>query len=294
MGRFIELPGVNPSGMPQLITAEVPPVGVIALFDSRDMTTPRDATWAPRNADQGASIIGCSLADMTADQVFGSDNVAGRIERTGKGGMHVILSQKSTGTLGTTTGWAARPRQAVRNWLATTTHSRYLSVWARITRPATVSNYPGCFSAATFNSSPSGNALLWGFDARTGAPYNPQLGKSVAPASWYGVAAGTPARSAVGFQSSAGAVNATTPYAAKTVKWAALGNASGDTVEPFGMGGGGGAPSYVIYRVYMEDLTVSGRTFAQADRSDDALWSTAVGPGGYLSNDTWTNPSVLP
>lgn len=50
----------------------------------------------------------------------------------------------------------------------------------------------------------------------------------------------------------------------------------------------------MIYRVYIEDLTVSGRTYAQVDSIDFALWQAAFAAGGKFYGDTYTDPSTLP
>lgn len=55
------------------------------------------------------------------------------------------------------------------------------------------------------------------------------------------------------------------------------------------------SPSYALYRIYIEDLKLSGRTFEQVKAIDDAEFAKAFGSGGRFSGDTWSNPaSVLP
>lgn len=51
--------------------------------------------------------------------------------------------------------------------------------------------------------------------------------------------------------------------------------------------GTGNAPDIIIYRVYLEDLDVSGLTWEQAKQNDDALYQAAFANGGRLSGDTW-------
>jgi hypothetical protein len=48
--------------------------------------------------------------------------------------------------------------------------------------------------------------------------------------------------------------------------------------------------SWIFYRLYMEDLTASGRTWAQVDAVDKALYDSARGPGGRYNSDTFTAP----
>jgi hypothetical protein len=48
----------------------------------------------------------------------------------------------------------------------------------------------------------------------------------------------------------------------------------------------------VLYRAYIEDLTVSGRTYAQVQALDYALWQAAFAPGGRYAGDTFTPPAI--
>lgn len=53
------------------------------------------------------------------------------------------------------------------------------------------------------------------------------------------------------------------------------------------------SPSYVLYRVYVEDLSLSGRTFDQVRAIDEAEHAKAFGIGGRFHGDTWSNPATL-
>ena len=54
-----------------------------------------------------------------------------------------------------------------------------------------------------------------------------------------------------------------------------------------------GRPSYILYRVYIEDLSKSGRTYEQVKAIDDAEFAKAFGVGGKFYGDTWSNPATL-
>jgi hypothetical protein len=43
-----------------------------------------------------------------------------------------------------------------------------------------------------------------------------------------------------------------------------------------------------LYRLYIENLTVSGRTWAEVDAIDYALYQAAFGAGGRFADDTFT------
>lgn len=53
------------------------------------------------------------------------------------------------------------------------------------------------------------------------------------------------------------------------------------------------SPSYILYRVYIEDLAVSGRTYAEVKAIDDAEFNKAFAPGGRFYNDTWSDPTSV-
>lgn len=48
-------------------------------------------------------------------------------------------------------------------------------------------------------------------------------------------------------------------------------------------------------RAYVEDLTVSGRTYAEVDAIDHALYTKEVlTPGSRYYGDTFTDPATIP
>lgn len=53
------------------------------------------------------------------------------------------------------------------------------------------------------------------------------------------------------------------------------------------------SPSYILYRVYIEDLSLSGRTFDQVRAIDEAEHAKAFSVGGRFHGDTWSNPATL-
>jgi hypothetical protein len=69
---------------------------------------------------------------------------------------------------------------------------------------------------------------------------------------------------------------------------AALGNAMGDSASDYGKVG-----SYILYRIYIEDLTVSGRTYEQLEALDAKAHAQAFGTGGRYAGDTYTNPGAI-
>jgi hypothetical protein len=53
--------------------------------------------------------------------------------------------------------------------------------------------------------------------------------------------------------------------------------------------------SWAFYRAYIEDLTLSGRTWAEVNAIDYALYQAAFGTDGRFEGDTtFTAPSTIP
>lgn len=56
-----------------------------------------------------------------------------------------------------------------------------------------------------------------------------------------------------------------------------------------------GQPSWLFYRFYAEELTISGRTFAQVNALDQAEYTKQVlTPGGRYYGDVFTDPATIP
>ena len=51
-----------------------------------------------------------------------------------------------------------------------------------------------------------------------------------------------------------------------------------------------GIPSWVFYSLYIEDLTVSGNTYAQANALSQAAYASRFADGGIYANDSWSMP----
>ena len=51
-------------------------------------------------------------------------------------------------------------------------------------------------------------------------------------------------------------------------------------------------PSGVVYWIYFEDMTVSGRTYEQCHTAQQAYYEKRFGSGGLYSSDSWTAPSL--
>ena len=183
-------------------------------------------------------------------------------------------------------GAAVIPSTAWRSWLFTTkaaAHQLYISTWLRPTRHGLWSN----FTRFAANGSDPLSLTTYQY-AGTGTPTsrwritaNPsQIGTNVAPVP----VVGQPLRASANV------------IPANATGWVAPLVLAGPVWQtPTGVYYSAGASaSYVFYRLYVEDLTVSGRSYADVDAIDSALHASAFGPGGRYYGDTWTDPALLP
>lgn len=220
----------------------------------------------------------------------------GVVERSGKGGLHVILA--ASALRGTNKGCGIRPPQPVVDWIvANPTHDYYVSIWMKITRFGNESEHtvgysanatPNALSAvlASIGGSPGGcyptGAARIGFrrtrdkwrpadDAAVTAPFADAIMANIAVDSY----TGTPNTSGSTAQSTMMAFGA-------------------GAFGPFNGGAGGMMSSKLLWRSYMEDLTVSGRTYAQVDALDFAEYTKqCLTSGGRYYGDTYTDPATV-
>ena len=204
-------------------------------------------------------------------------------ERSGKGGLHSIQTQLNGVIL---QGMAIRAKTALECYFgANLSHDFYFSRWERQTRAptglepgealfgASTANFAAIHPAgpATLNWAPRPNAyperLIGSFTEPSGAGWTANTGNRFGCHGWRGntnsLAINPPVRPSVHGPITPWASNAT--YVNK-------------------------AASRIVYRLYWEDLTVSGRSYAQVQAADYELWQAAFAAGGRYAGDTFSNP----
>lgn len=224
-----------------------------------------------------------SSVKPTFQNTFVGAPTQGLVERTTKRGLHVITSQTAMDATGRYA--AITLPTSIRDYMYTNTPSRsfYTSMWGRLTRLSTQSTDAlGNFASTT---APATNyaSLLY-----KGAQWFPQSGTGFVGQR------SVPASEALGNFYAAGAENAwsvgTKPGTAAGTEnvfwWGARG-----VYESFQRNK---ANSGVWYRIYIEDLTASGRSFATVDALDKALYDEAFGTGGRFNGDSFTAVGTLP
>ena len=309
MGQFIKIPGVTPGNdrpKVDLVDSIAPDSGGLLLIDAKHPVKPAFSTGVPSNGSTVANVLSAqaaSLLGVTEDAVTTSLTVSlmtatsssstGRLERTAKGGLHVIMP---TGTVDAALGVAIPMPAAIVNYLAANPgHAIFASLWGYLTRPTDGTQGWAAADSGDPSGAGSGSSLLFSF-GNDGTNYpagSTRVGFRRAPAG-----AWRPSGNANIAPSPFILNNGLTGYtgtvgAARRGKAFAVG-ASGTQFRPFPGAATGGNPSGVFYRFYMEDLTVSGRTYAQLDTLDFAAYTAQVlTAGGRYYGDTYTSPSAV-
>jgi hypothetical protein len=193
-----------------------------------------------------------------------NNGVNGKLERSAKGGLHQIASRNAP--IAQDKGAAVLfPAWFADYIVANPTHEFGWSIWQRPTRA-----YAGAGSIIT--SAMANNNVTAG---------------GIAAAPYLGISAGNPVdvvnrvvKSAIPSAPDAAAMK--TERARHAMAFFRRSISNRDHVADL--------PSYIIYRVTMEDLTVSGRTYSAFSAADLVEYNAAFAAGGRYAGDTWTNP----
>lgn len=206
------------------------------------------------------------------------------VERSSKGGLHVVRSQAND-IIGNYSSLQA-PSAITAYLIANPNHAYYMSFWHRVTRVFTTggSPYPG-FAILGVNTSVY---IIQGTPKADGTSVFDSanlLGKAVLGTS--GLSTG------IGFQAEGVSAHTGTPQSANFVAVPYIFGGTGGPYNGYHVGG-----SQILYRSYIEDLTVSAaalgitvaQRYAQVVAADQALYTAAFANGGKFYNDTFTAP----
>lgn len=229
--------------------------------------------------EEAIAAIGSGDEGSTQPLVARTDGTGMTLERTPKKGLHGLISQ--SGNLAAGVGMEINMRSPMRTYMRTNAaHKYYFSVWKRLTRPANlvVTTRPATAVVQATTAATSNYLMMFdqGFSLPNGAA---RLGVIEDP----GVNDDTqPTFQAIGVNGWTG-----TPPAAdgdmrlNLMLWGAKG-AYGS------LAGTDGPPSWILYRYYIEDMTVSGRSFDDIADLDHKLYEQAFAAGGKYNGDSWT------
>lgn len=296
MGRILKLSGValTDNTAPRIkYRDKIESAGSLYLFDGNHSYgqfsgLPNPGEEIPNVlANFAAEVVGANEADLHhVVNVSHTDDSSFKKERTAKGGIHGILTQAGGQTANR--HFLIRADYAIRDYiLANLANHYYISFWQTVTRPALETTAPQSPFHFVNGSSSTSNYLFhntWGTPSPSegSAVY---LGRRVSPDyDDYNTPVDTPRFAAVGVSGPTG----NPPTDTNNIE---LG------VGTFGAWGGfnfNEGASRILYRAYIEDLTVSGRTYAEVEAIDYALFQEAFAEGGKFYGDTYTDPATLP
>lgn len=311
----------------------LPSSGALMLIDMSHPASPvsgvpADQALLPNLAGpQAAALLGVSSSSVQPKMYKPAafTGAAGKIERTGLGGLHGISPVGGNAIASSGPGIGIPP--AVVAWvLAHPTHDYFMSTIIRMTRdtPATGVGQTIylCAQGQQTNSYLAGLTAkpAPSFDSRPVAGFGPTVGSDLrvpaytkaAPVLFTARARGWTTNNA-GVYSQALPGDGTAPGVTGTL--AGGGVLFGPTIAFDGIGSAGQtgtatfnaaytatngnkdkAPSFIFYRLYLEDLTVSGRSYATVDGLANTNFANLFNTAGgrYYGTDTFTDPATIP
>lgn len=271
----------------------LPAAGALMLVDATHPANPwpsgvpTNGATVPNLAwEQAATAIGSGTESSLAATIYsvGLTGSAGLVERSTKGGLHAVISPTTSFTDSTVGFNIALPSTVFDYTRANPAHDYYFSIWARVTRNPDTSVVTMSSAINTDLKFLVGFSPLSDFGGTighqsaindtTGAPRYRNI-ESIPPTGYdtdtvTGVAATTPGNRSVFI----------------------VGNRNGSNTISGRRGKGG---SRVFYRAYLEDLTVSGRSYSTVDALDSGMFTALLSTaGGRYYGDTFTDPTTIP
>ncbi len=250
-----------------------------------------------------------NLADVTAARLIAGDlrpqlkleasMASGSfIERTQKGGLRVGVSSGQTKLSGAN---IVMPDPILQYMLAHQDHEYYFSMWSYVTQSAqstsTDEPHMHIYRSLQSNGYPTGGVVslsaLGNWERPDGAS---KTGGYVNNANGVGPQFRNIAGHINGKKNAAGEVLSMTEFTLNKQKsLVSLGPANDESAYTATTASSGGLrlQSWNMYRVYIEDLTVSERSYASVHAIDQALYiKNVVSNGGRYYNDSWSpNPA---
>lgn len=279
MTTFIDIPGFAPTAPPEssLTTGHL-----LLLAPGRSEGWWEDGSSIPNvAAARAAAIVGAPVPSVTVFNTFAS-GASGQIERTACNAPHFMVSHVSgtnAGTAGLGAGGGLQMPTVLRDYLnANPGHQYYLGVGFKLTRGYT-SATPAVYPLVGLRTNLSATVLS-------------------AAVNMAGTSAGTPGSSdplRLGFTTAQSPADAAERFVGITAN-----GFGGSLTSVIAYAGGWSAgttnvaPSYVVRRLSLVDLTVAGLTHATVVAADRAVWAASLAAAGYYHGDTNTDPAAVP
>ena len=268
----------------------LPATGALFLIDPThpvqqwDAGVPANDATVPNIAwEQAEEILGGTEATL-AGEIYnvGLTSTKGFVERSGMGGLHACVSPTYSFTNGDD-GFNIRLPLTIYNYLRSVsdTHEFYQSIWTQPTRAASA-------NSKAYQIISADAIQYFTRTTNTGVLFGDTIIDS------NGSAVETVGQPII--RKVAGTAYSTFDTATSTNAWNRCAFTVGNHDYLNSQSGSRGqAGSRIFYRFYLEDLTVSGRTYSQVSAIDDNLFAAACSKvGGRYNSDTYTNPSTVP
>ena len=304
VGRVLIIPGLtfdNPDA-PKLVELDaIESAGSLLLLDPTHPSggwpggvgpsgsTLRNVLWKKAQAVYGAGSEASLVATLNYAGMAGA---TGLLERSTKGGLHALVSQApSLVTANNTPYTRINMDLELRKWLFQhPTNDLYISVWGKVTR--------------SYKSGPVDETYT-GLGATTlialatgGGNQRVALGQKSSVQNELGKLGNDEKTVGPVFMNAASGAWVANPASEASIFTDLLGIGNTGVNNTYTSGAATAKtrwPSWVVYRVYVEDLTISGRTYQQVHDIDYALYQKHVlTEGGRYYGDTYTDPSTLP
>jgi len=298
MGKRLIIPGVNTFAGPKIYADPILSSGSLLLWDPTH----------PAGGDAGGVVNGTILSNIAADiaaeilgitesearptiiNTAGANSVQAVKQRSGKGGLAGIYSKAQP--VGDTSGnnnLGVRA-QYLRNYMFSNrlTNSFFVSVWVRSLRSGRRGSQNAPQALMYFSASVGATTNFLYVPSGGNSPGANNLGQRNVGASSYQSLWDVDAPRILNV-----AMSRANGWETGDVKGSLYPTFTTGSVDAWG-GSNQPGPSGVIERAYIEDLTVSGRTYAEVDAIDFALFTAAHASGGAWFGDTYPNPSILP
>ena len=236
-------------------------------------------------ADTAETITGSEIDTVDIQNNIGL--IAGAfVERTAKGGIHGVFPQ-TVASMPSRANFSALLPDALKNYLsANKSHQFYIAVSGVVTR--NIGDGSASMALAGLNTVDDVSGTL---TQLTPAVFQSQASKSVAGGR-YNVS-GTLGRTLTSTPQTPWMID----VAQSSLTWTSEPSAGTIRDSLFLMGASSstlanqqGRPCWVLYSMYVEDLTISGQTYAQAHAKSQAVYDSRFGTGGIYAGDTWTIP----
>jgi hypothetical protein len=289
----VKTPGTLNAGIirPKLYADSIMAAGSLLLLDPTHTAdawgsaVPAAGDRLPNLAANNAIKVIGGTPEVRAQWLAGSGNTAAnsKFERTTKGGLHGIITK----TAAASTGAKLTIPSAISAYMeANPNHIYYASLWHDITRisGAALSNSPFVSMVVDANAATNTSNYFYAFRTALTRPNVAPAYQGMRPADGSTLdVAGKTLRN-IAFSR----MNAASTKDGNAAQWGTAGIIPNTGVPS------NGYPSFVFYRYYLEDLTVSGRSYAEVDGLDNAKYTAEVlTAGGRYYADTYTAASTI-